>query len=76
MAIDLSGERNTRALYGVCLCGVAINQLTKSRSREEKEGSELHSLAAVSLVKDYKQRSPEKAPLVMSVLEQMEAFSL
>eukprot|EP01018_Ginkgo_biloba_P022065 Gb_11429 [translate_table: standard] len=119
-AIDLSGGRNTRALYvntrqgivpelGIlsemysccqqsavqsamkCTCrtcsctdrvyvmnmqcGVAINQLTKGRSREEKENSDLQSLAAAALVKDYKQRSPEKAPLVTSVLEQMKAFS-
>ncbi|GLJ34783.1 hypothetical protein SUGI_0700050 [Cryptomeria japonica] len=75
-AIDFTGGRNTRALYGVCLCGAAINQLAKGRSREEKESSELPSLAAAALVKDYKQRSPEKAPLVMSVLEQMKAISL
>jgi len=75
VVIDLSGGRNTRALYGVCLCGAAINQITKGRSKDEKEGSELHSLAAASLVKNYKQRSPDKAPLVISVLEQMKAFS-
>lgn len=75
MAIDLSGGRNTRALYGVCLCGAAINQITKGRGKDEKEGSELHFLAAASLVKNYKQRSLDKAPLVISALKQMKAFS-
>uniref|UniRef100_A0A0C9RQJ8 ER membrane protein complex subunit 2 n=1 Tax=Wollemia nobilis TaxID=56998 RepID=A0A0C9RQJ8_9CONI len=75
-AINLTGGKNTKALYGVCLCGVAINQLAKGRSREEKESPEIQSLAAAALIKDYKQRSTEKAPLVTSILEQMKAISL
>ncbi|CAN6462843.1 unnamed protein product [Victoria cruziana] len=54
--IDLTGGKNTRALFGICLCSHAINQLAKGRSKEEKEGLELQSLAAQALVKDHKQR--------------------
>ncbi|XP_062218070.1 uncharacterized protein LOC133918285 [Phragmites australis] len=68
--IQLTGGKNTRALFGVCLCSAAINQLTKGRNKEE-EGSELQSLAAEALLKDYKQRAPSKVPLVTSMLKSM-----
>ncbi|TVU33566.1 hypothetical protein EJB05_25391 [Eragrostis curvula] len=68
--IQLTGGKNTRALFGVCLCSAAINQLTKGRNKEE-EGSELQSLAAEALLKDYKQRAPSKVPLITSMLKSM-----
>ncbi|WOL05436.1 ER membrane protein complex subunit 2-A-like [Canna indica] len=69
--ITLSGGKNTRALYGVCLCSSAISQLTKGRNKEDKEGSELQSLAAEALQRDYKQRAPKKLPLLVSMLKNM-----
>ncbi|WVZ61256.1 hypothetical protein U9M48_011160 [Paspalum notatum var. saurae] len=69
-AIQLTGGKNTRALFGVCLCTSAINQLTKGRNKEE-EGSELQSLAAEALLKDYKQRAPSKVPLISGMLKNM-----
>ncbi|MCD7456379.1 hypothetical protein HAX54_031459 [Datura stramonium] len=45
--IDLTGGRSTRALFGICL-------LTKGRSKEDKESSELQSLAAMALENDDK----------------------
>ncbi|CAM0146653.1 unnamed protein product [Urochloa decumbens] len=68
--IQLTGGKNTRALFGVCLCTSAINQLTKGRNKEE-EGSELQSLAAEALLKNYKQHAPSKVPLISSMLKNM-----
>ncbi|KAF0911571.1 hypothetical protein E2562_011196 [Oryza meyeriana var. granulata] len=48
----------------------AISQLTKGRNREE-ESSELQSLAAEALLKDYKQRAPLKEALVTNLLKNM-----
>ncbi|RVW13058.1 ER membrane protein complex subunit 2 [Vitis vinifera] len=67
--IDLTGGKNTRALFGICLCTAAIGQLTKGRNKEEKESPELHSLAATALEKIYKQRAPTKLPLLNSALK-------
>ncbi|KAL6012643.1 hypothetical protein ACLOJK_003132 [Asimina triloba] len=77
--IDLSGGKNTRALFGVCLstdtseslqCSNAISQLTRGRNKEE-ESSELQSLAATLLEKGYKQRAPSKLPLITATLNNM-----
>lgn len=67
--IDLTGGKNTRALFGVCLCTSAITQLTKGKSKEDKEGSQLQSLAAKVLEKDYKQRAPDKLPQLTTALK-------
>jgi len=68
--IQLTGGKNTRALFGVCLCTSAINQLTKGRNKEE-DGSELQSLAAEALLKHYKQKALSKVPLISSMLKNM-----
>lgn len=73
-AINLSGGKNTRALYGICLCSAAISQLTKGRNKEE-ESSELQTLATESLLKDYKQRAPAKLNLVTDTLRNMKLIS-
>ncbi|XP_031476819.1 uncharacterized protein LOC116248270 [Nymphaea colorata] len=73
--IDLTGGKNARALFGICLCSHAISQLAKGRNKEEKEGSELQSLAAQALVKDHKQKAPTKLPLVSSMLKNMKLLS-
>ncbi|KAG6505649.1 hypothetical protein ZIOFF_038014 [Zingiber officinale] len=73
--ITLSGGKNTRALYGICLCSAAISQLTKGRSKEEKESSDLPSLAAEALLRDYKYRAPKKLPLLNSMLKNMKLSS-
>ncbi|KAI3979792.1 hypothetical protein MKX01_013887 [Papaver californicum] len=69
--IDLTGGKNTRALYGICLSSSAIGQLTKGRNKEEKEGTDLQSLAATALEKDYKNRSPNKLPLLSATLKNL-----
>ncbi|KAI3910804.1 hypothetical protein MKW98_030612 [Papaver atlanticum] len=69
--IDLTGGKNTRALYGICLSSSAIGQLTKGRNKEEKEGTELQSLAATALEKDYKKRSSNKLPLLTATLKNL-----
>ncbi|KAF5207792.1 Er membrane protein complex subunit [Thalictrum thalictroides] len=66
--IDLTGGKNTRALYGICLCTIALGQLIKGRNKEDKESSELHSLAATVLGKDYKYRAPDKVSLLTATL--------
>ncbi|XP_040868338.1 ER membrane protein complex subunit 2-like isoform X1 [Glycine max] len=69
--IDLTGGKNTRALFGICLCTSAITQLTKGKSKEDKEGSQLQSLAAKVLEKDYKQRAPDKLPQLTTALKSL-----
>ncbi|XP_026419063.1 ER membrane protein complex subunit 2-A-like [Papaver somniferum] len=69
--IDLTGGKNIRALYGICLSSSAIGQLTKGRNKEEKEGTELQSLAATALEKDYKKRSSNKLPLLTATLKNL-----
>ncbi|KAI3742889.1 hypothetical protein L1987_60587 [Smallanthus sonchifolius] len=66
--IELTGGKNTRALYGICLCTSAIAQLTKGKNNEDKE---ISRLAAASLEKDYKQISPDKVSLLGSALKIM-----
>ncbi|KAF5782895.1 putative ER membrane protein complex subunit 2 [Helianthus annuus] len=66
--IELTGGRNTRALYGICLCTSAIAQLTKGKNNEDKE---ISRLAAAPLEKDYKQISPDKVSLLGSTLKTM-----
>ncbi|XP_077237417.1 uncharacterized protein LOC143879117 [Tasmannia lanceolata] len=73
--IDLSGGKNTRALFGICLCSVAISQFSKGRNKEEKESPELQSLAARALVKDYQQRALNKLPLPTTTLRNMKLLS-
>ncbi|KAK7332885.1 hypothetical protein VNO80_29641 [Phaseolus coccineus] len=69
--IDLTGGKNTRALFGICLCTSAITQITKGKSKEEKEGLQLQSLAAKVLEKDYKQRAPDKLPQLTTALKSL-----
>ncbi|KAF8388098.1 hypothetical protein HHK36_026764 [Tetracentron sinense] len=73
--IDLTGGKNTRALFGVCLCTVAIGQLSKGRSKEDKESSDLQSLAAMALEKTYKQKAPSKLPLLTANLRNLKLLS-
>ncbi|KAK4379059.1 hypothetical protein RND71_000921 [Anisodus tanguticus] len=44
----------------IIMCTSAIGQLTKGRNKEDKDSSELQSLSAMALEKDYKQRAPSK----------------
>ncbi|KAK8712660.1 hypothetical protein V6N13_147890 [Hibiscus sabdariffa] len=69
--IDLTGGKNTRAPFGICLCTSAIAQVSKGRNREDKESPELQSLAATALEKDYKQRAADKLGLLTSALRSM-----
>lgn len=69
--IDLTGGKNVRALFGICLCASAIGQLAKGRNKEDKESLELQALSAVALEKDYKQKSPAKLTLVNSCLRSL-----
>ncbi|KAI3739309.1 hypothetical protein L2E82_29712 [Cichorium intybus] len=66
--IELTGGKNTRALFGICLCTSAIGQLTKGRNNEDKE---ISGLAAAALEKDYKQNSPDKVALLASTLKSL-----
>ncbi|XP_073308969.1 uncharacterized protein [Primulina huaijiensis] len=69
--IDLTGGKNIRALFGICLCASAIGQLSKGRNKEDKESLEMQALSAVALEKDYKQKSPTKLTLVSSCLRSL-----
>ncbi|KAI4369433.1 hypothetical protein MLD38_017872 [Melastoma candidum] len=73
--ISLTGGKNRRALFGLCLCSSAIAQLSKGRNKEDKDGSELQSLAAAALQKDYKERAPEKLPLLTAALKSLKVSS-
>ncbi|KAL3631672.1 hypothetical protein CASFOL_024656 [Castilleja foliolosa] len=69
--IDLTGGKNVRALFGICLCASAIGQLAKGRNKEDKESLELQSLSARALEKVYTQRSPAKISLLSSMLRSL-----
>ncbi|GFP83336.1 hypothetical protein PHJA_000477000 [Phtheirospermum japonicum] len=69
--IDLTGGKNVRALFGICLCASAIGQLAKGRNKEDKECLELQSLSALALEKFYKQQSPAKILLLSSMLRSL-----
>ncbi|THG17441.1 hypothetical protein TEA_006831 [Camellia sinensis var. sinensis] len=71
-AIDLTGGKNTRALYG---CTFGIGQLTKGRNKDDKEKSELQSLAVTALEKDYKHTAPGKLSLLSSTLRSLKLSS-
>ncbi|CAL9003559.1 hypothetical protein PRUPE_6G340800 [Prunus persica] len=73
--IDLTGGKNIRALFGINLCTSAIGQLAKGRNKEDKESSELQSLAATALEKDYKQRAPDKLSLLTTALKSLKVSS-
>lgn len=55
----------------VMQCTSAVTQLTKGKSKEDKEGSQLQSLAAKVLEKDYKQRAPDKLPQLTTALKSL-----
>ncbi|XP_078442513.1 protein prenylyltransferase superfamily protein [Wolffia australiana] len=74
-AIELTGGKNTRALFGVCMCAFAISQLVKGRSGKEQESVNLQSLAAETLLKDYKLRAPGKVALLTATLRSMKLIS-
>ncbi|KAK3014082.1 hypothetical protein RJ639_008214 [Escallonia herrerae] len=73
--VDLTGGKNNRALFGVCLCTFAVAQLTKGRNKEDKESPELQSLSAAALEKDYKLRAPSKLSLLGSTLRSLKLSS-
>jgi len=70
-ATDLTGGRNTRALFGICLCTHAIGQLMKGRNKEDKDSAELQSLAAKALEKDYKLIAPTKLSSLTKTLRSL-----
>lgn len=69
--IDLTGGKNSRALFGILLCASAIAQLTRGRNKDDKENSELQSLSAAALEKAYKKQSPSKVSALSSVLKSL-----
>ncbi|KAH7571926.1 hypothetical protein JRO89_XS04G0167800 [Xanthoceras sorbifolium] len=69
--IDLTGGKNTRALFGICLCMSAIAQLSKGRNKDDKESPELQSLTVTALEKDYKNRASDKLPLLNAALKSL-----
>ncbi|XP_057798304.1 uncharacterized protein LOC131014365 [Salvia miltiorrhiza] len=73
--IDLTGGKNTRALFGICLCASAIAQLTRGRNKDDKDNSELQSLSAAALEKAYTQQSPTKVSVLSSALKSLKVSS-
>ncbi|XP_041022331.1 ER membrane protein complex subunit 2-like isoform X1 [Juglans microcarpa x Juglans regia] len=73
--IDLAGGKNTRALFGICLCSSGIGQLSKGRNKDDKESPELQALAATALEADYKQRASDKLPLLTTALKSLKVSS-
>lgn len=56
-------------------CAAAIAQLTKGKNKEDKDKSQVQSLAAKVLEKDYKQRAPDKLPQVTTALKSLSLSS-
>ncbi|KAJ6775271.1 hypothetical protein OIU79_018447 [Salix purpurea] len=69
--IDLTGGKNTRALFGICLCTSAIAQLSKGRAKEDKDSPDLQSLATAALEKEYKQRASGKLTVLTSAFKSL-----
>ncbi|GAA0156497.1 chaperone [Lithospermum erythrorhizon] len=69
--IDLTGGKNIKAIFGICLCTSAIGHLSKGRNKEDKENSELQSLSVVALEKEYKQKAPNKTALLNAALRNL-----
>ncbi|KAJ6929041.1 hypothetical protein NC652_013033 [Populus alba x Populus x berolinensis] len=69
--IDLTGGKNTRALFGICLCMSAIAQLSKGRNKEDKDCPDLQSLATAALEKEYKQRASGKLTVLTSAFKSL-----
>lgn len=61
--------------YLVFQCTSAIEQLTKGRNKEDRENSQLASLSAMALGKDYKQRAPNKVSMLSSTLRSLKLSS-
>lgn len=55
-------------------CAFAISQLAKGRSKDQ-ESADLQSLAAEALLRDYKQRAPDKVALLTATLRGMRLIS-
>eukprot|EP00850_Spirogloea_muscicola_P000576 SM000002S05656 [mRNA] locus=s2:1463433:1465490:+ [translate_table: standard] len=68
-AAEYSGGKNTRALYGICLCTAASSQTASGRGRSEKDTSSISEVASLVLQKEYVRRCPTKAKLVNSALQ-------
>lgn len=73
--IDLTGGKNTRALFGICLCMSAIAQLSKGRNKEDKDCPDLQSLATAALEKEYKQRASDKLTVLASAFKSLKVSS-
>jgi len=73
--IDLTGGKNTRALFGICLCTSAIAQLSKGRNKDDKDSPDLQSLAIAVLEKDYKQRASSKLSVLTSAFKSLKVSS-
>lgn len=73
--IDLTGGKNTRALFGICLCSSAIGQIAKGRNKDDKESPELQSLAATALEREYKQKASDKLSLLTAALKGLKVTS-
>ncbi|KAH8491083.1 hypothetical protein H0E87_023282 [Populus deltoides] len=73
--IDLTGGKNTRALFGICLCTSAIAQLSKGRNKEDKDSPDLQSLATAALEKEYKQRASDKLSVFTSGFKSLKVSS-
>ncbi|XP_073259994.1 uncharacterized protein [Populus alba] len=73
--IDLTGGKNTRALFGICLCTSAIAQLSKGRNKEDKDSPDLQSLATAALEREYKQRASDKLSVFTSGFKSLKVSS-
>ncbi|KAL9341702.1 hypothetical protein Peur_065027 [Populus x canadensis] len=73
--IDLTGGKNTRALFGICLCTSAIARLSKGRNKEDKDSPDLQSLATAALEKEYKQRASDKLCVFTSGFKSLKVSS-
>ncbi|CAN0829430.1 ER membrane protein complex subunit 2 [Linum grandiflorum] len=67
--VDLTGGKNNRALFGICLCTSAISQLSRGRNKDDKDSPDLPSLATAALEKEYKQNASDKLSVLTSALK-------
>lgn len=66
-AVELTSGNDLRALYGLHVCCDALDSI-KSKDKEPEDESELLELAGKNLVALYKNKCPEKLPLVQKMV--------
>jgi len=70
-ALELN-DGNLKGLYGLCLSIIAIGSTKQGRQEKDTDNTELFDWAFARLEQEYSSKSPEKLPLLKSLLRNKE----